>query len=62
MGEKKPPQRDGAKILVKEGYYGKPNPQVVEVSFCLSSHGWNVLQQSDSWHRLLEDLEVLQKE
>ena len=39
---------------VKEFFFGRPIPQVVQVSFELAYPDWCELQASELWHRLVE--------
>lgn len=47
---------------VNMGFFGKPTPQVVQVSFEMPYHDWSQLESSDLWRRLLEVLADAQKE
>lgn len=60
-GGESPRTEPEATYEVKELFFGKPDPQVVQVAFELDAHGWNRLQQSSVWRHLLEALASLQK-
>ena len=47
---------------VKMGCFGKPTPQVVQVSFEMPYPDWLQLEKSDLWRNLLEVLEAAQRE
>lgn len=46
---------------VTDYYFGKTTPQVTQISFELSFHGWYRLQETAEWHHLLEVVAELQK-
>lgn len=48
--------------IVKTGSFGKPTPQVVQVSFEMPYHDWLQLENSDLWQKLLVVLQDSQKE
>lgn len=47
---------------VKEFFFGRPIPQVVQVSFELAYPDWCKLQASELWRRLVEVGSCSQKE
>ena len=47
---------------VKMGFFGKPTPQVIQVSFEMPYLDWLQLEESDVWQNLLEVLEAAQRE
>lgn len=47
---------------VKMGFFGKPTPQVVQVSFEMPYPDWLQLEMSDVWQNFLGVLEAAQKE